>query len=123
MLPSKLKNTLPQHRHIYKFYELDLLRLPDSPALNISVNGKEHPIQDSHVTSKQVIEKCPTFKNSLWEYLGETDECIPIFRYVGPQDQIKDLIDTEPYKSPFGRSGQGGLWVTPKGLPRVQPVF
>lgn len=111
-----LSNKRPVAGRIYTFNEMYQLDLPDSPYLQVRINGRLHSIQDAHVTVEQTLKNCPRLERSTWQYVRTTHEDIPVFTYVGSENLIRELFDYEPYKG----SNKGGLWITPKGSPREQ---
>ena len=97
------------------------LYLRDSPCLGFRLDGKDGVIQDSHVSGEDMLA-IPGFADSQWLYVRETEEWIPIFRYVGSQ-AITDFVDVEDSIDYYtGEVEQNALWVTPKGFPLAQSV-
>jgi hypothetical protein len=97
---------------------LEELDLDDSPSLLVALNGRCGPVQDSHLTDKQLLS-VPGIAETRWEYIRTTHEWIPCFTYVGEVDVIKACIQWEPYLK-FDKTDSGAWWITPVGFPRQQ---
>lgn len=110
----------PVRGKTYTFTDVQKLDLDDAPALNIMINGSMHPLQDSHVAVEYLLKNCPEFANSLWRYSHTTIEWIPVFNFVGTEQEALRLVDHEPYIDQYNLMGKDPLWVTPKGSPRPQ---
>lgn len=95
--------------------EFDIWR----PADHIQWHEGRAVIQESHCTTAQMLE-VPGFADSLWRYVRETHEWIPVFEYAGTAP-ITDFVDMEPENEKYADDMQPrGWWVTPKGLTREQ---
>lgn len=110
----------PKSGQVYTLRQIiEELHLRDSPHLGFMANGVRQVIQNSHCTEAQLLE-VPGMADSLWKYLYETDEWIPIFSFAENNPlPIEELVDTEAEIDPYAEK-PGVLWVTPKGLPRAQ---
>ena len=97
----------------YRYEQLQLLDLGDSPALNIPGVGV---IQDSHLTVDEMLT-VPEFKDTEWKYIRTTDEWIPIFEAVDSEAVLK-CVDVTDCIGAFDNPGD--KWITPKGFPREQ---
>ena len=95
---------------------LTTLELRDAPGMLVEIDGQLSYIQDSHVTEDQLLS-IPGLANQLWEYLYETSEWCPVFKYRGP-DPITEFVDYEENRDSFGLEDH--WWITPKGFPREQ---
>ena len=126
-----MKRYVPYRGTTYTLEQIvNELYLRDSPSLCIDDIGV---IQDSHLTNG--VEDLLTiqsstgesFSNSLWRFIRETDEWIPIFTNVNDERNLKlilDCVDVARYLDPFtGREVHGKAWITPKGFTREQVVF
>jgi hypothetical protein len=109
----------PKPGNVYTYADLQLLPLEDSPCLNVMLEGILYPVQDSHVTPENVIKDCPVWATSRWRYILTTNESIPVFNFVGSNEELMRLIDFEPGKEYYGML-PCAIWVTPKGNPRAQ---
>lgn len=95
------------------------LDLRDSACLDFTYNGKTQSVQDSHC-GEQAMLALPHWADSLWTYVRETEEWIPIFRFSAKNTiKIEDLVDMEVMVDPDAEDNRE-MWVTPKGLPREQ---
>lgn len=117
----------PRRGQVYTFAQICKLELRDSPHL-----GFDHPhhtlkhvkcqcvIQESHITVEQSLS-VPGFASTKWEYIRETHEWIPVFKYVDERP-ITEFVDMEPeVDHPAIVQGRTlGWWVTLKGFPRQQ---
>jgi hypothetical protein len=116
----------PIRGDIYTLSQVETeLKLRDEAFLRFShpgVDGGEPGItviQTSHCTVDQLLA-VPGFAESQWRYERETEEWIPLFRYVGERP-ITDFVDMEPAIDPLRDADMPQeWWVTPKGLPREQ---
>lgn len=122
MGPNELSNKLyPKPGQRFTLAQIEHLPLDDSPGLMVRIKGQQECVQNSHVTEAAMFAACPALRESMWEYEETTDEWIPIFKYVGPDEQLKDLFDWETYRDPYRDVDEKpSLWVTPKGSPREQ---
>jgi len=94
----------PIRGNVYTLAQVLKLDLDDESPFLIFVRSKSMVIQTSHVTDDDLL-KVPGMADSQWRYLYTTDECCPIFHFVGP-GPITDLVDIV------------GTLATPKGFPR-----
>ena len=108
----------PVRGQLYTLREVYNLNLRDSPHLGVVIDGNSSVVQDSHVTTEEMLS-VPGFADTKWEYIRETHEWIPIFRYAKVNPPITDFVDYEPENSEWALK-EGGLWVTPKGFTREQ---
>lgn len=110
----------PKRGVIYTFREIcENLELRDRPHLGFMHNGIRQVVQDSHMREDELLA-LPHWADSEWLYEYETDEWIPIFRFVSDQGvKIEDLVTMEPLLDPHV-THQGELWAIPKGTERKQ---
>ena len=102
---------LPSRGEIYTLQEIEeTLHLKDSPCLLFHHNKTECVIQNSHITSEDLLG-IPGFAQTLWRYIHTTEEWIPVF--VSTESSILEFVDV-------AIGVRGGVWVTPKGFPRYQ---
>lgn len=109
--------TRPQRGQIYTARAVYDLDLPDSPCLMVRIEGKQQPVQTSHVSDTELLSD-PTFAGTEWEYRYTTNEWIPVFEYAGTTP-LNEFLTWEPYKDPY-YADRGWFWVTPRHCPRVQ---
>jgi hypothetical protein len=111
----------PRSDQIYTLAEISGLYLRDSPFLRGFAAGRHVVIQSSHLTEEELLA-VPGAAESQWRYVRETEEWIPIFEFVGPENGIAQFCDMA-YAFDWSKEAydhQGELWVTPKGHPRRQ---
>lgn len=122
----------PKRGATYTLQEIEhSLILRDSPNLMVSLGIpsldciRQFAVQDAHHGMADVL-KVDAMANSKWEYVRETEEWIPIFRWANSNTvKPEDIIDIEEYNDKYfgGEYGEGGtsLWLTFKGFPRLNP--
>ena len=114
-----MKPTLPISGRVYTSTEIETaLSLDDMPFYRFLYNGKICVIQTGHVTSAQLLS-VTGFAASRWSYERTTREWIPLFWFVGTEDEILALVDVEHEISCTGEA-MAEWSVTPKGYPRAQ---
>lgn len=116
----------PKRQQNYTLAEVLELELRDSPYLSVMLEDPktgqlvDAPIQDSHMTHEQLLS-VPGLKDTVWTYLYETDEWIPLFRFAAAANTrpITDFITIEPEIDPYNRD-KVGFWCVPIGFAREQ---
>lgn len=77
-------------------------------------------IQTSHVTDEELV-KNELFSNSLWKYIRETSEWIPIFEFSNDNKiNITDIVDLSISELNKRYFTTDSWWATPKGFPRLE---
>jgi len=109
----------PQRNVQYTYAEIENhLYLRDSPCLWFSYKGIGCPIQTAHVGFGELLN-VPGMAESVWRFKEETDEWIPVFHFVGSEEDILKLVDIVE-EIPTYHGQKPGWWVVPKGFPREQ---
>jgi|ERR1035437_2376622 hypothetical protein len=112
----------PKRYQSYTLEEIcNVLKLRDNPALGFTYQNIGGCIQDSHLTSEELLS-VPGMKESKWVYIRETHEWIPCFKFDVKADQpdISTLVDVELYDDIYNLNKEPMWWATPKGFPRKQ---
>ncbi|TPG59882.1 hypothetical protein [Ewingella americana] len=112
----------PQSGKTYTLQQiLTNMDLRDAPSLNFTIDGIETCLNDSHVSEEDLLT-IPGFAESLWNYVRETSEWVPIFQYSKANTQpMTDFIDYEDLVDPHSDyDAPKELWCIPKGFPRQQ---
>lgn len=112
----------PVVNEVYTLDEIYKLDLRDSPSLCFMYQGLTGCIQDSHLSSENLLA-IPGMKESKWKYIYETDEWIPIFQFDQTEDaaDISKLVDLEVWVDVLNERNNSKMWwATPKGYPRSQ---
>jgi hypothetical protein len=109
------KPQCPVPGQIYTLAIIEMaLELRDSPSLCVLIDGREWPIQNSHLTVEQLLS-VPGLGATRWRYSRTTHEWIPCFHAVEP-DKVLACIDVaRGYDTLFKRRD---YWLTPKGFER-----
>lgn len=111
----------PKRYEVYTLAQLDSFDLRDMPTLRLMIDNELQAIQTSHLTMADHIKSNPLWAETLWEFIIETTEWIPIFNYRGDTSILDELVDVEPWIDPHQMPNQGReLYVVPKGYPREQ---
>lgn len=109
----------------YTYAQILELDLSDSPFLRVPtpadpITGRSMrltPIQDACVDDPH--EFATILGDRRFKYIFTTNESIPIFEFVGTYDDIKDVLDFEPWLDIYIR-GSTPWWCTPKAYPNKQ---
>uniref|UniRef100_A0AAU7PG37 Uncharacterized protein n=1 Tax=Burkholderia phage vB_BgluM-SURPRISE13 TaxID=3159457 RepID=A0AAU7PG37_9VIRU len=110
----------PRNGEIYTLADINSkLYLRDSPCLLFRHEGKDVPIQDSHL--EETMDKLVDgLGETQWTYIRETEEWIPVFRAVDDAEVLK-FVDIEREIDPFQKEPEKLGWhATPKGFPQQQ---
>lgn len=99
--------------HTYTLKHLFNLDLTDVPSLSVVVEGKESPIQHSHMTVSDFLDQ-PEWGETKWVFLFTTHEEIPCFVALNNQEVLKLVTVEEPVDNDLD------YWVVPKSHPREQ---
>ncbi len=113
-----MSRVCPRSGQVYTLNEISGLYLRDSACLRGFIGEQHVTIQNSHLTEEEFLA-VPGAAESRWRYVRETDEWIPVFEFVGPENGIAQFCDisfsfdwkTMAYKR------EDHLFVTPKGHP------
>lgn len=110
-------NTYPKRGQQYTLLQIMKdLYLRDSPHLCIDVEGVDGVMQTSHLTEEELLS-VDKIGDTNWQYVRETDEWIPIFKYVGNPHNlpITHFVDVEDYAA-LPPHDHEKFWITPKGF-------
>ena len=110
----------------YTYAQILELVLRDSPFLMVPtpadpITGRPKgltTIQDACVDDPD--EFAAILGDRRFKYLFTTSELIPIFEFVGTYDDIKDVLDFEPWLDTSDIRGSSPWWCTPKAYPNKQ---
>lgn len=105
----------PRLGRSYTLYEvLKVLALPDRPSLGFRFDGYDGVIQYRHITNDELLSVFG-IADSAWSYQYTTEECIPVFSYVGGTP-VSQFLDLETGSSD-SHARAAVWWATPKGFP------
>lgn len=108
-------DNLPKRGTILKFKDIIHMELPDTPCFEFSLDNEPGVIQTAHVSVEE-LATLTELGETEWRYRYTTREWIPVFRFHGDPETLRNVLDIEPSTDEFNP----GWWVTPKGFPREQ---
>ena len=110
----------PRPGHTYTLQQIEKeLYLRDSPSLGFHAPIGRSVIQNSHMTVDDLLG-VPGWSDTLWEYVRETEEWVPVFRYAGDTAVLADLLHLEVDLDPYPDGPTPTYWAVPKAFPRTQ---
>lgn len=109
--------TYPKRGEIYLYNEVEAFELDDCPFYRVKIEGNSYPVQTSHITREELERNCPAWLETKWRYSHTTNESIPIFNFVGTDEERDSIVDFKEVPDDFENGAC--FWVTPKSSPRL----